>query len=341
MIRTSALGDVVHCLPVLSSLRRNLPEAAIAWVVEGAMEPVLRGHPDLDELFVVGMRAWRHRLTARQTRQEILDLRRRLRAFQADVVLDLMGNHKAGALALLSGCRRRVGLERRARREPSSAVWINETVPPQGDHAIDRAMSTLGALGIREDRVDFEGEKLFRQPSAEADRLTASAKPYVLLSPGAGWHNKRYPTQSWAEAAQRLAESAPVEVWVTCGPGEQALAEAVVSGGHEKVRLIGPTDLPTLAWLIRRSRLFLGGDTGPLHLAHALGTPVLSIMGPTDPAKHGPYGAPELALALSLPCSGCYRRMEEPKACMKALPAHRVADQAVKILNAHVHLAIN
>lgn len=341
LIRTSALGDVVHCLPVLSALRRELPEAVLGWIVEGAMEPVLQGHPDLDELIVVRLRAWRHRLTARRTRRELRELRHRLRAFRPDVVLDLMGNHKAGALAWLSGCRRRIGLERRARREPSSALWINESVPPRGDHAVDRAMSLLPALGLRQARVDFQGEKLFREPSAEADRLTAGGGEYVLLSPGAGWHNKRYPARSWAAAASQLAESSSLEVWVTCGPGEEDLAQEVVSHARGEVRWIGLTDLPTLAWLLRRARLFLGGDTGPLHLAHALGTPVLSVMGPTDPERHGPYGAPDRALALSLPCSHCYRRMNQPKGCMLALPPRQVVARAQRILNAHVHLAIN
>lgn len=349
LIRTSALGDVVHSLPVLSALRRHLPQSTLGWVVESAMEPVLAGHPDLDELIVVKMRAWRHRLTASRTRQEILDLRRRLRRFRADVVLDLMGNHKAGALAWLSGCRRRIGLEQRARREPSSALWINEPHPPLGRHAVERALSLLPALGIgagidagaEGGSADFEGDKLFREPSTEADRLSGTGESFILLSPGAGWENKRYPAASWARVARLLAEECGLRTWVTCGPGEEDLAREVAAGAGDAARLIGLTDLSTLAWLMRRSRLFLGGDTGPLHLAHGLGAPVLCVMGPTDPATHGPYGAPERALAHRLPCSFCHRKMAQPKACLHTLRPRQVAGRALQILNANGHLAMN
>lgn len=349
LVRTSALGDVIHCLPVLSALRRALPDATLGWVVESALEPVLRGHPDLDELIVVQLRAWRHRLSQGRTWREISELRRRLRGFRADVVLDLMGNHKAGALARLSGCRRRVGLERKARREPSSALWINEGVPPLGRHAVERALSLLPALGLRLDtdpatgslEADFEGDKLFCEASAEADRLTASGEGYVLLSPGAGWENKRYPAASWAEAIRRVAREGGLSTWVTCGPGEEALAREVATAAGDSARLVGATDFSTLAWLMRRARLFLGGDTGPLHLAHALGSPVLCLMGPTDPATHGPYGAPDHALSHRLPCSFCHRKMAEPKACLHILRPRQVADRALEILNAHGHVAIH
>ncbi|MCB1034204.1 MAG: glycosyltransferase family 9 protein [Acidobacteria bacterium] len=343
LLRTSALGDVIHCLPVLTALRRDLPESTIGWVVERAMAPVLEDHPDIDELFVVRMREWRHRLRARRTWREILEVRRRLRCFRADVVFDLMGNHKAGALARLSGCHRRVGLRRQDRREPSSALWINEPVPALGRHAVERALSLLPAVGIEADfaGADFAGGKLFQQPSAEADRLTAAGEVYALLSPGAGWENKRYPSRLWGQAARQIHETSGIPIWVTCGPGEEGLAEELVAAGGDAARLLGPTDLPTLAWLMRRSRLFLGGDTGPLHLAHALGTPVLSLMGPTDPSTHGPFGNPDRALVRRLPCSFCHQRMDEPKACMMALPPLKVAARAVEILNAHGHLAIH
>lgn len=341
LIRTSALGDVIHSLPVLSALRRHLPDATIGWVIEASMAPILDGHPDLDDLIVVRMRSWRRNLFSVKTLREIQQLRRRLGAFAADVALDLMGNHKAGALAFLSGCRRRVGLEKSARREPSSAFWINEMLAPLGDHAVDRAMSLLPALGIRSPKAAFEGDKLFREPCPEADRLTAESPSYILLSPGAGWHNKRYPTRSWGQACRLLKARTGLDILITGGPGEEDLTKAVAAAAGDGARLVGSTDLPTLAGLMRRASLFLGGDTGPLHMAHALGTPSLCVMGPTDPVKHGPYGAPSQAIALSLPCSYCYKRMSQPKACMLALPPERVAEKAMEILNAHGHLAMN
>lgn len=327
LIRTSALGDVVHCLPVLTALRRHLPEAKIGWAVEGAMAPVLAGHPDLDELLVVRLRAWRKKPFSEQTRREVAAFRDALDRFAPDVTLDLMGNHKAGFLSALTLCDRRIGPARPWRREPSSAFWISEPVAVRGTHAVDRALSLLDALGIPPEPADFGGEKIFRE---EPEGLPEP--PFLLIQPGAGWASKRYPPERWGEVARRLREATGLATWVPVAPGEEGLAAGVEAAGGGAVRTM-PADLPTLAALLRRARLVMGGDSGPTHLAHALGTPVLMLMGPTDPARHGPYGAPERALFKLLPCSFCYRRFDETKACLLDIPADRVADRAAELLN--------
>lgn len=331
LIRTSALGDVVHCLPVLTALRRHLPEAKIGWVVEGAMAPVLAGHPDLDELLVVRLRAWRKRLFSEPTRREAAAFRDALDRFAPNVTLDLMGNHKAGFLSALTLCDRRIGPARPWRREPSSAFWISEPVEVRGTHAVDRALSLLDALGIPPEPADFGGEKIFRD-EPEGVFLPEPEEPFLLIHPGAGWPSKRYPPERWGEVARRLREATGLLTWVPVAPGEEGLAAAAEAAGGGAVRTM-PADLPTLAALLRRARLVMGGDSGPTHLAHALRTPVLMLMGPTDPARHGPYGAPERALFKLLPCSFCYRRFDETKACLLDIPADRVADRAIELLN--------
>ncbi len=340
IVRTSALGDVVHALPVLTALRRHLPEARIGWVVEAGMAPVLAGHPDLDELFIVRLRQWR-RLSgggaASRNLGELGAFVRALRRFGADVALDLMGNHKAGVLARLSGAKRRIGFVRRERREPSSSLWINRPAAPRGLHAVDRMLSLLDALGIPPEPADFGPEKLFREePAAVAALCAAHPEPFALLHPGAGWANKRYPPAWWGEAARLLHRQTGVRTWVPVAPGEESLAAEVEAAGHEgggpALRLVPGADLPTLAALIRRSRLMLGGDTGPTHLARALGTPALMVMGPTDPERHGPYGEPENALFKRLACSFCYQRLDETKACLLEVPPRRVAERAAALL---------
>lgn len=345
ILRTSALGDVVHALPVLAALRRHLPEARIGWVVEEAMAPIVAGHPDLDDLLVAQFRAWRHRPFARRTGREIRSFVSALRRFRADAVLDLMGNHKGGLTALASGARRRLGLARRFRREPLSALWINEAVTLPGPvHAVERSLAVAKALGIpAAGEVDFAGGKLF---PLEAPAVTASLAaagvgdaPYLLLHPGAGWANKGYPPARWAEVARRLRQESGLHTLVTVAPGEEELAAAVLAGGGDATRAAPAADLPTLAGLLRRARLVLGGDTGPLHLAHALGSPVLCVFGPTDPARHGPYGAPERALSHPLPCSYCYKRFAEPKACLLTISPAAVAERALALLAAGGQLA--
>ena len=327
IVRTSALGDVVHALPVLTALRRHLPEARIGWVAEEGMAPVLAGHPDLDDLLVVKLRRWR-RLSARGLR-ELGGFLSDLDRFSPDIGLDLMGNHKAGVISALTLADRRIGAARRFRREPSSAVWISQPVVPRGRHAVDQMLSLLDALGLPAEPADFGADKLFREEPAAIRDLTA---PFVLLHPGAGWANKRYPPDWWGKAARLLHAQTGVPTWVAAARGEEDLAAEVATAGGGAVRTVPAPDLATLAALIRQARLMLGGDSGPTHLAQALGTPVLMLMGPTDPERHGPYGAPERALFKRLPCSFCYKRLEETKACLLEIPPHRVAERAAEML---------
>lgn len=338
LIRTSALGDVVHCLPALVALRRRLPEARIGWVVEDLFAPLLDGHPALDEVVPVRLRTWRKRPLAGGTRRELFRFLRRLRAFRADVAVDLMGNHKAGVIARLSGAKRRVGPARDDRRERSSALWIDEPVAIRGEHAVDRALSTvaplLGAAPGAPDptAVDFGGDDLI--PGAAAAGAAGDGEPFVLVHPGAGWGNKVYPPERWGAVARGLVERAGVatRVALSPSPAERRMAESIVAASGGAASTVEAADLATLVALSRRARLVLGGDSGPIHLAHALGTPVLAVMGPTDPARHGPYGAPESSLARPLPCSYCYRRFTDTKACLLEITPEAVLERAVYIL---------
>jgi heptosyltransferase-1 len=330
LVRTSALGDVVHALPVLTALRRHLPEARIGWVVEEAMAPVLAGHPDLDELLVVRLRRWRK--VSGRAAGEVGGFLAALRRFSADVTLDLMGNHKAGVIAALSLAGRRIGFARRHRREPSSAVWINRPVVPRGTHAVDRMLSLLDALDIPPEPADFGPGKLFREePAAARDLFAAHPEPFALLHPGAGWANKRYPPAWWGKATRLLQAETGLPTWVASARGEEGLAAEVAAASEGAARAVPAGDLPTLAALIRRARLMLGGDSGPSHLARALGTPLVMVMGPTDPERHGPYGAPEEAVYKRLPCSFCYQRLAETKACLLEVPPRQVAARAIDL----------
>jgi len=310
IVRTSALGDVVHALPVLTALRRQLPEARIGWVVEEGMAPVLAGHPDLDELIVVRLRQWRK--LSRGAASELGGFLSELRRFSADVALDLMGNHKAGVISRLSGARTRIGFARPHRREPSSAMWINRPVVPRGIHAVDRMLSLLDALGLPPEPADFGPEKLFREEPPAAREMPEV--PFALLHPGAGWGNKRYPPAWWGRSARLLQAATGLPTWVAAARGEEELAAEVEAASEGAARTVPAPDLPVLAALIRRARLMLGGDSGPTHLAAALGIPALMVMGPTDPERHGPYGSPESAVFKRLACSFCYQRLPEAKA---------------------------
>lgn len=340
LVRTSAMGDIVHCLPVLVALREQRPEARIAWVVEEVWAPILADHPDLDRRIVVRTKKWRKRPWSRENRRDIRRAVREMRQFAPDVAVDLMGNHKGALLAALSGAPATIGADRDHRRESSSARWLKRTVPTPGVHAVDRAMALVPALvpALGTDRpapeaaVDFGGERLLRDGSeavlSDLRARAASGRKLVLIQAGAGWANKRYPVPHWAEVAAAL-DRVGHDVWLPTAPGEERLAEEIAKGAGGRVRTYDAKAFATLAALMRAADLFLGGDTGPVHLAHALGTPVLCLIGPTDPARNGPYDALDRVLFHELPCSYCYKRFDGPRACILAIDPSQVVERAL------------
>jgi heptosyltransferase-1 len=326
IVRTGALGDLVHAVPVLTALRRHFPAARFGWVVEAQFVPVLAGLRAL-ELIPIRLRVWRLQPYAKKTYREILASLAALRRFSPDLVLDLMGSHRSGLIAALSGAELRIGPAGPDRWQPRSAFWMKRTLPLRGVHSVDRSLSLLDALGLPPEPADFAGDELF------PESLPAPGD-YLLIHPGAAWGDKVYPPRLWAEVAHLLSVRTGLPVRIAIAPGEEHLAYALEEAARGAARAIPAPDLPALASLLRGARLVLGGDTGPLHLAHGMGTPVLMLHGPTDPARSGPYGAPERFLVKRLPCSFCYQRFTETKACLLGIPPVQVADRAVELLAA-------
>lgn len=335
LVRTSAMGDIVHALPALRAIRSALPDATVGWVVEQTFLPLLAGHPDIDTLIPVRMRGWRRTATSGRTWREIAEARRAIRAFGADVACDLMGNHKGGLLAWSSGAPRVLGPVKAARREPSSAVWINEPVAVDAEgHAVDRMLGTVGPLVGDNERVEFDGGKILTDARA-IDVGVSSPAGYVVVQAGAGWGNKQYPAGWWGRVARALHEEHDVEVLVPVAPGEASLAQGVAEASDGAARTVDAVGFSKLVALLRGARLLLGGDTGPLHLAHALGTPVLCLMGPTDPRRNGPYAAIDQTMVHELPCSFCYKRFQDARPCLLRITPDEVVMRARSLLNRH------
>ena len=327
IVRTSAMGDIVHTLPLARALRRRFPAARIGWVVERHFAPLLADFTAVDDVLEIALRDWRRRPLARATWKELATFLRRLHAFAPEVVIDAMGNHKSALIAAISLADRRLGARRSDRREPSSALWLSESVPLLGDHAVDRTLSLLRGLGHDDAVVEFAGDEILA--SAEA----TDATPPLLIHPGAGWRNKEYPPARWARVANRLAAKTGLPLGVLSGPGEEDLAREIADSSSAAQVLSAPT-LESLTAHLRRARLLLAGDTGPLHLARAVGTQVLCVLGPTDPARNGVYAAPDRNIANVLPCSFCYKRFNEVKACLLTIEPDLVAARAEAILAA-------
>ena len=305
LVKLSSLGDVVHALPVAATLRAARPRARLSWIVERREAAVLRGHPDLDEVIVADTRGWRRARRPAALGAALADmraLRRRLRDARFDVALDLQALVKSGAVTLATGAAMRVGFAANWGREPLSALFTTRRVqpPPSARHVIEQYLALLAPLAIGAPAVEF---RLPSSPAAEARMeewlATAGLKPHrrlVVLNPGAGRPAKRWPLAHFTALARRLAHEADARVVVTWGPGEEPAARSIVDGAESAI-LAPPTDLEALLALLRRASVVVAGDTGPLHLAAALGTPCVGLYGPTSAVRNGPYGSGHRALS--------------------------------------------
>lgn len=330
VIRTSALGDIVHSLPALRALRRHDPGARIGWVVEKGLAPLLINDPDIDQVIEVSTRQWRQITQSAATCRDIGRTIKELQDFGADVVLDLMGNHKAGLLAAISLTDHRIGLQRRDRREPSSAVWLSQTVPALGKHAVEMSLSVVAGLGIDVEGVDFGASQL--RSAAAGNPPPREPGSYLVIHPGAAWANKIYPPSRWGEVARALRDITGLEILISIGPGERQLSEALFEVAGSSASPAPAGSLAELVAVLDGAAMLLSGDTGPLHLAHALETPVLAVMGPTDPVTHGPWKAPHRTLIHRLDCSFCHRRYNTVQRCLLEIEPQQIVARATELL---------
>jgi len=288
IVRLSAMGDVVHALPLAASARAA--GATVGWVVERVFAGLLDGNPNLESVVVADTKAWRRRPFSPSTWRGVAATRAGLRAFAPDLALDVQGLWKSAVVARAAGAPV-VGFSSAARREPSSATLCGVPVTPSDDarHVVDRNLALLAPAGIPVAARAPDARYLLEKPSPEADAFVAALpRPFAVFHPGAGRPEKAWGEERFAALAAALRERrgfAPVVSW---GPGDEARAErlaALVPGAVRAPRL----DIRGLAVLCAAARLFAAGDTGPLHLADALGVATLALFGPTDARRNGPY----------------------------------------------------
>lgn len=286
IVRLSAIGDVIHGLPVLNALRDHYPRAKLAWVVEGRAGDLLEGHPSLNLLIRV-RRGWL------SSPREVGRLRCELFKQRFDMTIDLQGLTKSAVMARLSGAKRRLGFGGVDGRELSQ--WLNtERVVASAEHVVERNLQLLSPLGIHGAGVSF------RLPTnaAATTRLLEFLQQqrllngYAILNPGAGWASKRWPGERFAALAQALGAKTGLKSVITwAGEEELRVGTEIVKQAAGQAVLAPPTSLIDLAAWCRHAQLFVSGDTGPLHLAAAVGTKCVGLFGPVSALRNGPYGA--------------------------------------------------
>jgi heptosyltransferase-1 len=297
VVRLGSLGDLVHALPAVSAIRRAHPDAEIDWLVDAVHRDFLALVPVISSIVVLRDRtvaAW-------------LETRRLLRTREYDLAIDFQGLLKSAALARLSGARRVIGFDRGSLRESAAAPFYTErTEVGEGRHVIEKNLRLAAALGAKTDAVEFP---LARHDSPAMTTLRAQGVgDYVVINPGAAWPNKRWPPESFGHLARILRDRDALRSIVLWGPDELAIAQAVVASSDGAAIVAPETKMPDLVAMARQTRLFVSGDTGPLHIAAAVGAPVVGLFGPTNPKRNGPWNPRDVSISRYEACDCDYER---------------------------------
>ena len=327
IVRLGSLGDVVHAIPLAAAIREHLPDAEITWVVESPHAPLVELVPAVHRI-----ERWKPRAIAGE--EGVLAVVRRLRGHAFDWAIDVQGLLKSAVLARLSGATRVVGFDRASLREPAAARFYDDRVSPAaGQHVTRLNLSLLQPLGVAATGTSFPITDVVSRPAEEA--LHAAGGDAALLNPGAAWPNKRWRPERFGALARRVHEQTGLRSIVTWGPDEAPLARAVVEAAGDAAVLAPPTRIADLAALLRRTRVAISGDTGPLHLAAAVGTPLVGLYGPTDPARNGPWDPDDIVVSRYLTCDCHYdRRCHRADWCLDDIEVATVVDEVVRRLAA-------
>ncbi len=328
IVKLSAIGDVIHALPVSYAIKETFPDAKITWVVEPPAYELLKMNPCVDKIILFHKKEFR---TFSGFAKKFFPFRREIRQEKYDAVLDLQGLFKSAAIAFFAKSKTKLGTCNM--REMSGKI----SKPVIGDHVrghiVERYLDTARAVGCRVNKVVFPLE-VPEDEIKKADEIIKHAglregNIYILLAVGANWPNKRWPVERFAELGDWFYNLNVVPVIIGGGDvDEQRAAEIESLMEIPPINLVNKTTFPQLAALIKNARLVVGGDTGPVHLAAGLGTRTVMLMGPTDARRNGPYGQIKNAIEVNRPCKACWKRScAKGCDCLDRIPVKFVQDK--------------
>ena len=313
MVRLSSIGDIVHALPAAAALAETFPEAQIHWVVEKCYALLLEGNPHLHRIVELDTLGWRRHLTWNATWREISDGISDLRQTPYDAALDFQGLWKSAVVARLSRAHERIGFAERWLREPSAGTLYTQRISPREHvHVVEENLALVARLGAHAQHWQFPLPWSDEDDAYVEAQLTAlGSEDFIIVNPGGGWRSKCWSPENYAALVRQLAGMLPGQILLTGSPAEEPMiGEILQNAGSERAHYF-PSTLVQFIALARRARLFIGGDTGPLHLAAAVNTPIVGIYGPTDPVRNGPFAADDIALTNRGPINYT-RRGENP-----------------------------
>lgn len=334
IIKMSSLGDVIHALPFSAVLRRLYPKAKISWMVHPQFSGFLPDQPTIDEVLYFDKVAF-NKMSIPGKISFLCELRKELHAKDFDLVIDLQGLFKSAVVAALTGCPNRIGYCEM--REGSGLVCKAICGPHSEDHVIERYLDVARHLGAEIRNIEFPLPNLDKEMVTIKEKLTASgmkAEKYVVFVPGARWETKEWTPNQYAKLADEITADSTYVV-LAGGPDEREKAALIEAAAKTDkiIDLTGQTSLRELAALIKGCKVFISGDTGPLHFAAALKKPLIAMYGPTKADRTGPYGS-DKATVLVTPasCAGCLKKHCSAWHCMGDIKPEMVYQEYLKKL---------
>ena len=327
LIKPSSLGDIIHGLPVLKALRNKWPDAKISWVVKDAYVDILNGNPLIDELIL---------LIKSSLTTSIFSFRKKLRHGSFDLAVDMQGLFRSGLIAFLSGAPVRIGFSNA--RELASLFYTHKVDAPLNLHAVDRNLKLAAALGCEVQEIEFP-INLNRETEQEASGFIQkiqldTRRPLVTLVPGARWEKKRWPLHSFSRLGDLLIEKMGAGIIVAGSRQENRLIHEIRSAMKNPSAEAVDFSLTKLTALLSKSDVVVTNDSGPMHIAVAMRTPVVALFGPTDPERTGPYSKKCLIIQRDLECIPCFRKQcsQGSFECMESITVEEVFKGVKKIL---------
>ena len=341
IVKLSAIGDVIHTLPALNAIRSHCPDAHITWLVEEAAVPLVEGHEALDRVLVSKRKRWMRGLRTSSffsTLSEIYRFIKALRDTDYDMILDFQALLKSGVLIAIARGQRKIGFGKGLEHMEHSYIFLNERIPAvdMEIHALSRGMMLIDALGIPSNTVEYK-LPVSSYDHEKVDGLMRTygmlgAKPIVAINPVAKWETKLWANKKFSQLADILIDRYDAKIVFTGGPEDGPTIQDIIAAmkGHA-VNLAGHTTLKMLAALYQKVDFVVSTDTGPMHMAAAVGIPVVALFGPTAPWRTGPFGTGHQIVRGGPECSPCFKRECKTIDCMEQISVQQVVDAIHKL----------
>ena len=324
VVKPSSLGDIVHSLPFLNSIKTCFPKAEIHWVIAKGLEGLLECHPMVDKLIIINKDMWKKLSKTAETIKEVRQLLQDIRNERYDLAVDLQGLFRSGLITMATRAPVRIGF---SEAREGSRLFYNAKIKGGKDvHAVERYMKIAGALGCDEKNILFPFS-LCDSEMKNIEDIRSRMKDYAVIVPGARWDTKIWPAENFG----RIASLLPVQSIVIGSKSDMLIAEKVVqASGGKAISLAGRTSLRELIEVMRHARFVISNDSGPLHIAAGFQVPVVAIFGPTSPVRTGPYGKGHIVITSDLGCAPCFKKHCNDLKCMQGTTVDAVYEKIMK-----------